>query len=112
MKITHINKPTLKTPTLVDLKSGDVFRPTNSPYTFMRCDLCGESRLLADCGSDIWEYTTLVGDEPFEDGETFAEGHDYDELIVCANLVTGGVTLFHEDIEVERLNCELMVKEG
>lgn len=110
MKITYIDKPIPKTPILADLKSGSVFRPTNSLHIFIRCDLCGESRLISECGSDIWGYTTLVGSEPFEDRETFAENHDYDELIVCANLTTGGVTLFHEGIEVERLDCELMVE--
>lgn len=112
MQIEYANKQPTKTPTLTDLKSGDVFRPTNSRHIFMRCDLCGESRLLSDCGSDIWGYATFVGSEPFENKDDFAENHDYDELIVCANLVTGGVTLLHESIEVEKVECKLLVEEN
>ena len=112
MKIEYIDKQPTKTPTLADLKSGEVFRPKDSHLILMCCDISGESRLLSDCGSDIWGYATFVGSESFENKDDFAENHDYDELIVCANLVTGGVTLFHESIEVERLDCKLVVKEG
>lgn len=110
MKIEYIDKPTLKNPTLAELKSGEVFRPTNSRIVYMCCDLCGESRLLSERGSDIWEHTALVGDEPFEEKETFAENHDYDELIVCVSLTTGSVVLLYQDIEVERVNCKLLVE--
>lgn len=111
MKIEYTNKQPIKNPTLADLKTGEAFRPINSRNIFMRCDLCGESRLLSENGSDIWGYTTFVGSELFDGREEFTENHDYDELIVCANLTTGGVTLFYEGIVVERVNCKLLVEE-
>lgn len=110
MKIEYINTLTPKNPTLAELKPGEVFRPTNSRIVYMCCDLSGESCLLSERGSDIWEYTALVGIEPFDEKETFAENHDYDELIVCVNLTSGGVVLLYQDIEVERVNCKLLVE--
>lgn len=110
MKIEYINKQPTKTPTLAELKSGEVFRPMNSHIVYMCCDLSGESRLLSERASDIWEYVALVGDEPFVDRETFAENHDYDELIVCISLTSGNVVLLYQDIEVERVNCKLLVE--
>lgn len=112
MKIEYTNKQPSKNPMLADLKSGEVFRPINSRNTFMRCDLNGESRLLSECGSDIWGDLTLVGSEPFDNRDEFVENNNYDELIVCANLTTGGVTLFYDGIEVERVVCKLLVEEN
>lgn len=110
MKIEYTNKQPTKDPTLADLKPGEVFRPTNSRTIYMCCGLSGESRLLSEHASDIWDYTALVGSEPFERKEEFDENHDYDELIVCVNLTTSGVVLFYQDIEVERVNCKLLVE--
>lgn len=112
MKIEYTNKQPTKNPTLRELKPGEAFRPTNSPNIFMRCDHDGESRLLSNYAPDIWESITVTGQEPFEDVDVFRENHDYDELIVCVHLATGSITLFYQGIEVERLNCKLLVEEG
>lgn len=109
MKITYQEKPIPQNPKLKDLNTGDVFRVTGSLRIFMRCDLCGESRLLAEKSSSIWGYVTKTANDPFEDKEHFDENFDYDQLIVCVELVSGNVTLFYEGIEVELLDCELLV---
>lgn len=111
MKIVYKDIPAA-IPRLAEISSGQVFRPINSLSTFMRCDLNADSPFLSERVSNIWEHTTFVGSEPFDDKDEFDENCDYDELIVCVNLTTGGVTLLYDGIEVERLDCELVVKEG
>ena len=111
MKITYTDKPIGKSPTLEDLKRGAVFRPINSRQVYIRSDLLGEDYLLTERGENIWRYVTLVGSEPFEDKAEFDENYDYDSLIVCVNLESGYVTVFYDGIEVEPLDCELLVKE-
>lgn len=110
MKITYQEKPISRIPKLKDLDTGEVFRFPNSLRIFMRCDLCGESQLLSEKPSSIWGYVTKTANDPFEDKEHFDENFDYDQLIVCVELVSGNVTLFYEGIEVEPLDCELLIK--
>lgn len=111
MQIEYTNKQPTKDPILFDLKSGDVFRPTGLHNIFMCCDLCGESRLLSELGTEIWGYVTLTGSEPFENKEEFDENYDYEQLVVCVSLITGGVTLLYDGIKVEKIECKLLVEE-
>ena len=111
MKITHLEKSKQPTPTLRDLKAGAVFRPINNSTVYIACDMDAECPLLSSSCGDLWKYFFDLQDDFNYDRDLFGENHDYDELYVCVQLTTGKVVLLWNGIEVEELDCELMVKE-
>lgn len=110
MKITLLEKTKQSTPTLKDLKAGTVFRPTNISTLYISCDMAAEHCLLSASYGDLWDNFLDLQDNFNDDREFFAEHHDYEELYVCVQLDTGEVVLLWEGIEVEELDCELIVK--
>ena len=110
MKVSYINKSNETTLDLIEV--GGVFRFPNSRRLFMKLDLNGESPQLTNNCNELWDMTTLSAENPFNEQSEFEENHEYAELILCVELISGEVFLAYEDSKVEKLNCELLVEEA
>ena len=112
MKINYVSKIEQPKLTLNDIKVGELFRPTNSRMVLMRLDRNGEDDLLTTHCSVLWETTlnSYVG-EDFDDIVDFEDKHNYEDLILCADMDDGSVCLIYKGIEVEKLNAEIRIVE-
>ena len=110
MKVSYINKSNETTLELIEV--GGVFRFPNSRRIFMKLDLNGESRQLTSDCTELWDMTSLSAENPFIEQSEFEESHEYAELVLCVELVSGEVFLAYEGSKVEKLNCELLVEEN
>ena len=109
MKIRYTNKPQILNPMLKELSVGALFRPIISNTIYLLTDLYGESRLLTDSSSMLWEHFHDIQND-FDDEEDFRDGHDYTELLLCINVESGEAELLYEDITVVIINAELVVE--
>ena len=110
MKINYVSKIEQPQLTLDDIKVGELFRPTDTSMVLMRLDKNGDSMVLTEYHSSLWEETFLnyIG-EDFDDKDEFEDNHNYDELILCADMTDGSVGLMYRGIEVEKLNAEIQI---
>ena len=110
MKVSYINKSNETILELIEV--GGVFRFPNSLRIFMKLDLNGDSKYLNDSCATLWDMTTLSAENPFNERSEFEKNHEYAELTLCVELVSGEVFLAYEGSKVEKLNCELLVEEA
>ena len=112
MKLNYVSKNNQPLLTLDDIEVGELFRPTNTSMVLMRLDKNADSMLLTEYHSTLWEETFngYIG-EDFDDKDEFEDNHDYDELILCADMTDGSVGLIYKGIEVEKLNAEIQIVE-
>lgn len=108
MKVSYINQSNETTLELIEV--GGVFRFFNSRRVFMKLDLKGDSQYLNDSCAALWDMTTLTAENPFNEQSEFEENHEYAELVLCVELISGEVFLAYEGSKVEKLNCELLVE--
>lgn len=110
MKVNYIENHNTTTLQLVEV--GSVFRPTNSQELFIKLDRNAESEIFSDRYDVLWQ--NFIGgyiDEDFVNQDEFDMNHDYTELILCANIVTGKIYFMYENIRVDLIKCELLVEE-
>lgn len=111
MKVNYIEKHNTTTLKLIEV--GSVFRPINSRDLFIKLDRNAESRLFTDSCTTLWQ--NFIGGyigENFANQDEFDPNHEYAELILCANVITGEIHFMYEDIKVELPKCELLVEEN
>jgi hypothetical protein len=93
-------------PCLAEVNYGQVFRPTNSRAVYMRLPYTAESAVFTAYEATVNDYV-----EPIQiDGSL--DDKEGDEFIACIRLDNGTLAFLHKDTKVERLDCELMIKEG
>jgi hypothetical protein len=109
MKVKYVEQ-TKKATLLKDIPVGAVFNPIDTSHIYMALDHSGDSEFLTSNLSRLWSATeTGYEGEDFDTREDFEQNYDYSNLILCADICTGKTALLFEDIEVELLNCELVV---
>lgn len=111
MKVNYVENH--NTTTLQFVEVGSVFRPTNSKELFIKLDRNAESEIFADKCNRLWQ--NFIGGyigEDFTNKDEFDMNHDYAQLILCADIVTGKIHFMYEDIRVEVVKCELFVEEA
>lgn len=111
MRIIYVKDPEQKI-LLKDIAIGTIFRPVNTDDIYMKLDHNGGSDFLTNNCSYLW--SAMNGDYEGEDFETrseFEENHDYEDTILCVDMKNGNISLLYKYIEIDILNCELVVKE-
>lgn len=94
------------TPKLNEVRPGELFRPTNSERILMRTNAHGSDDFTSEKEVPLRKL--------FDDVQGFydnTEDIDYENLIFCADMETGKLTLMDAGIKVEKLIGELMIKE-
>lgn len=109
MKVNYIDKNNTTTLKLIEV--GALFRPINSIDLYIKLDTVADSRLFKSSNSTvIWDNVAVGYDgENFNGKEEFELEHEYSELILCADVITGEIYFLYENIKVESLKCELLV---
>lgn len=110
MKVSYINKSNETTLELIEV--GGMFRFPNSRRILMKLDLNGDSQYLTNDHTELWNMIALSAENSFREQNEFEENHEYGELVLCVELVSGEVFLAYEGSKVEKLNCELLVEEA
>lgn len=111
MKVNYIENHNTTTLQLIEV--GSVFRPANSQELFIKLDRNAESEIFNNRCSVLWQ--NFIGGyigEDFTNKDEFDMNHDYTQLILCADIVTGKIYFMYEDIRVEVVKCELFVEEA
>lgn len=110
MKVKYIEQPEKKT-LLKDIGIGTVFAPIGTNDIYIKLDHNGGSDFLTNNCAYLWSATNGGYEgEDFETRNDFEEEYDYEDLILCADVQSGNATLLFKHIEVEILNCELVIK--
>lgn len=109
MKVNYIENHNTTTLQLVEV--GSVFRPINSQDLFIKLDRNAESEIFSGRFKVLWQNFIggYIGEE-FTDKEEFDMNHDYTQLILCADIVTGEIHFMYENIKVKVIKCELFVE--
>lgn len=105
MKIVYKDIPSI-IPRLAEINYGQVFRPTNSRAVFMRLPYTAGAEIFTSYDPTLNDYI-----EPIQVGGSL-DDKEADEFIACIDLSDGSLVFLHKDTKVERLDCELVVKEG
>ena len=109
MKVKYENK-TKKAVLLKAIPIGAVFCPIDAHSIYMKLDHDGDSELLTNNCQYLWSATHVGYEgENFESRSDFEEEHDYEEFSLCADVESGEMALLYENIEVELLECELVI---
>jgi hypothetical protein len=109
MKVRY-NEQTKKVILLKDISIGTVFCPVGTHDIYMKLDHNGGSDFLTNNCSYLWTATNGGYEgENFETRNDFEEDYDYEDLILCVDVQTGNVALLFKYIEIELLNCELII---
>lgn len=109
MKVKYTEQ-TKKAILLKDISIGTVFCPIGTQEIYMKLDHNGGSDFLTKNCSYLWSATNGGYEgENFETRDEFEENYDYEDLVLCADIKSGNVTLLFKYIEVETPNCELTI---
>ena len=103
MKITY-SKGYTPDPTLNSLKVGEVFRPINSQRIYMKTAYKGVDDIFSNTAYE--DYIENIQSFDFDDCPPIPK-----ELCACIDLTDGTIVLFHLDITVKMLKCELNIIE-
>ena len=101
--------PQLKPPELhlKDLRTGEIFRPRNSLEVYMYLGITAEYSIINESETIIMEHTINVQNFDFDD----CPPCEY-ELLGCTSVERGGITFFHRNIIIDKLDHELCIKEN
>lgn len=92
-------------PRLAEINYGQVFRPTNSRAVYMRLPYTADEAVFTSYEATLNDYIQPIQvDGSLDDKEG-------DEFIACVRLDSGVLAFLHKNTKVERLNCELVIKE-
>lgn len=94
------------TPTLTELRAGEIFRPTNSERVFVRTNGCASDEFTSDREAPIRKLF-----DDLQQAYTNDDDLDCEELVFCVDMETGKLILLHSNLKVEKLIGELMIKE-
>lgn len=109
MKVRYAEH-TKKAVLLRDISTGTVFCPIGTHDIYMKLDHNGGSDFLTNNCSYLWSAVNGGYEgENFKTRSDFEEEYDYEEFVLCANVQTGNVALLFKHIEIELLNCELII---
>lgn len=106
MKITYAPPTTPPKPQLKDLRTGEIFRPSNSLEVYMYLGITADNMIITETESTIMEHTINVQNFDFDD----CPPYEY-ELLACTSVERGGINFFHRDITIDKLDHELCIKE-
>lgn len=111
MKINYVAKVNEQIK-LKDIKTGELFRPTDSRDVYIRTSVRGDDNLLTNSFNSLWNSTAngYEGD-PFDSKDDFEDKCNYEDLIVCVDIESGDIWLLHQDVCVEKLKSELTIEE-
>lgn len=100
MKMAYKNK-TNTCSTLRTLDQATVFRPRNSRTLYMTTKYTGMDDIFSNTAyEDYYENIQYHDNEP-----------SADYLCACVELDTGNIVFFHSNIEVEQVECCLVIEE-
>lgn len=106
MKITYAPPTTPPETQLKDLRAGEIFRPRNSLEIYMYLGITADNAIIDESDTIIKEHTINVQNFDFDD----CPPYEY-ELMGCTSVERGGITFFHEDIIIDKLDHELYIEE-
>ena len=107
MKITYAPSTTPPKPQLKDLRTGEIFRPSNSREVYMYLGITADSAVITESETAIMEHTINVQNFDFDD----CPPYEY-ELLACTSVERGGITFFHKNIIIDKLDHELYIQEN
>lgn len=107
MKITYAPPTTPPKLQLKDLRTGEIFRPSNSREVYMYLGITADSAVITESETAIMEHTINVQNFDFDD----CPPYEY-ELLACTSVERGGITFFHRNIIIDKLDHELCIKEN
>ena len=94
------------TPKLHEVRPGELFRPVNSDHVFMRTNARGCDEFTSEKEAPLRKLF-----DDIQNAYEKTEDIDYEELVFCSDMETGKLILLHNNLKVEKLIGELMIKE-
>lgn len=111
MKVSYVENCNPIT-TLEFVEVGSVFRPINSQNLFIKLDRNADNEIFTNEYNKLWaNFTGGYAGEDFYDQDEFETDHYYNQLTLCADIVTGEIHFMYEGIKVRVMKCELFVEE-